>query len=183
MVQNFVTQNRNHRPLSRYESPITLPFSPILILISNLPAFDETTLICYVKITQVFALWFIPFHRVPVSLVAELQLVRPPSSRKYYIQSQNDLYQTSEFVKFVAPLGIASTFVALWGYAATLMCVLGALLFAPLTWAEEAWAKKGQEVGRGRAIERVDGVDGLSSQLPAEKREGQFGSMQVVKPD
>lgn len=59
------------------------------------------------------------------------------AAQKYYIKSQEDLYQTNEFVKFVLPWGIGETVVWLWQVVATLACVLGAMLFWPLTWVRE----------------------------------------------
>ncbi|GAB7357839.1 hypothetical protein MBLNU230_g0010t1 [Neophaeotheca triangularis] len=156
--------------------------SPKIDLTVHSVAFDETTLLCYVKITQLFSLWFIPFYHERVSLVTELQLVRPPSSHKYYIQAQNDLYQTDQFFKFFAPWGLGWGFVTLWHYWATLMCVIGAVVLAPLTWAEEAWAGKKEGVVRGRVMNGVDGVGRVEDRVEPDKREGRFGGMQVVRP-
>ena len=57
--------------------------------------------------------------------------------KKYYIQSQNDLYQTSEWIKFVVPFGIGVTFTMMWQFFATILCVMGAIAGWPLTWVEE----------------------------------------------
>jgi len=54
---------------------------------------------------------------------------------KYYIQSQNDLYQVNEFVKFFWPGGFL--FVWAWQLFATLFCVLGAIALSPITYAEQ----------------------------------------------
>lgn len=57
----------------------------------------------------------------------------------YYITSQNDLYQTSEWIKFLVPWGIGSTLLVAWQLFATLQCVIGALLLFPLTsWKERS---------------------------------------------
>ena len=53
---------------------------------------------------------------------------------KYYIQSQNDLYQTSEFVKFVVPWGLGVFFVVIGQFWATIMCVLGTKIYDVLVW-------------------------------------------------
>jgi len=53
---------------------------------------------------------------------------------KYYIQSQNDLYQTSEFIKFVVPWGLGVFLVVLWQFCATIFCVWGALVFDFACW-------------------------------------------------
>ena len=60
-----------------------------------------------------------------------------PSHSKYYIASQNDLYQTTEWIKFVLPWFIGYTFLMLAHFWATGMCVLGAMVGWPITWAEE----------------------------------------------
>ena len=87
----------------------------------------------YVNISQVFAIWFVPFHRSPVTLTTQLQLVRRSSSKRYYISSQNDLYQVDQFVKFFAPWGIRHSIVLLWHFWATLMCMILAWLGQPFT--------------------------------------------------
>ncbi len=108
-------------------------------------AYDEHNLILYVNISQTFAIWFIPFHRSPVTLTTVLQLVRGHSlnslpywhcfarrTGKYYIFSQNDLYQVDQFVKFFLPWGIGTLVIGVWHWFATLVCVLGAWIFQPL---------------------------------------------------
>ena len=62
------------------------------------PAYDEKTLRLYVQMHQLFKIWLIPGYSAPVSLVTVLQLVR--RNGLYYIQSQHDLYQVNELVKF-----------------------------------------------------------------------------------
>ena len=59
------------------------------------------------------------------------------AGKKYYIQSQNDLYQTSEWIKFVVPFGIGVTFTMMWQFFATILCVIGVIAGWPLTWVEE----------------------------------------------
>ncbi|GAB1318960.1 Putative flavin-binding monooxygenase-like protein [Madurella fahalii] len=41
--------------------------------------FDQRTNLLYVKISQVFSIWLIPFHRAPVSLVTVLHLAPAPA--------------------------------------------------------------------------------------------------------
>ena len=60
---------------------------------------------------------------------------RPRESAKWYIQSQNDLYQTDQFVKFFMPH--LAWIVPLWQYFATLVCIVASYVFAPVTWWEE----------------------------------------------
>jgi len=159
-------------------------------------AFDETELILYVNISQVFAIWFVPFHRAPVTLTTKLQLVRPPHSRKYYIQEQNDLYQVDQFVRFFAPWGIGTTVVYFWHFFATVMCVILALSGAPFTWLEQAYAEtrqKGAKKDAGKLMDDVaesvrqgihDGAEDNSTGYQKQSgSEQQFGNMQVIKPD
>lgn len=52
----------------------------------------------------------------------------------YYILSQNDLYQTSEFIKFVVPWGLGVFFVGACQIWATVLCVVGTKTFDLLVW-------------------------------------------------
>ncbi|OAP65255.1 hypothetical protein AYL99_01227 [Fonsecaea erecta] len=54
---------------------------------------------------------------------------------KYYIQSQNDLYQTTEFIKFLVPWGIGVFLVITWQFCATMFCVIGTKVYDLLMWA------------------------------------------------
>ena len=110
--------------------------SPRIQLSVHSVAFDQPNNLLYVGISQRFAIWFVPLHRTDVQLVTVLELEHQKSNGKYYIKSQNDLYQTDQFVKFVLPYG-GPILVWLWQTIATLSCVLLALLFWPLTAFEE----------------------------------------------
>ncbi|CZT18738.1 uncharacterized protein RCC_04582 [Ramularia collo-cygni] len=107
--------------------------SPRIELSVNSIAFDEKNLILYVGISQVFAVWFIPFYRAPVTLTTVLQLTKPTGSTVYHIKSQNDLYQVDQFVRFVAPWGIGHVLVLFWHFWATFFCIIGARIGRPLT--------------------------------------------------
>jgi len=114
-------------------------------------SFDEKNNVLYVGLTQVFAIWAIPTHRSEVSLVTVLHLVQGPekdvtvldstgiptgqAKNKWYIQSQNDLYQTDQFIKFVLPW--LAWLVPLQQWIATLVCIFFSYVFEPLTWWEE----------------------------------------------
>ncbi|EMC98204.1 hypothetical protein BAUCODRAFT_32199 [Baudoinia panamericana UAMH 10762] len=117
--------------------------SPIVESHVNGVAYDEANMVLFVSISQVFAIWFIPFHRSPVNLTTRLQLTHKPSvskpsvPTKYYIEEQNDLYQVEEFVKFFAPWGVGTFFVHLWHFWATFFCVALALIFSPVTQFEQ----------------------------------------------
>jgi hypothetical protein len=66
--------------------------------------------------------------------------VHSEDESKYYIKSQEDLYQLNEVVKFFWPGG--ATIIWFWQLAATGMCILGALILAPVTWIEQRHANK-----------------------------------------
>ncbi|KAL9098344.1 MAG: hypothetical protein Q9163_005986, partial [Psora crenata] len=90
---------------------------------------------------------------------------------RYLIQSQNDLYQVNEFVKFISWFGLLSWLVLLSQFVATGFCVLGAAAFWPVSWAEQRVAAGGgPEIKEGRRTRRlkdsvlmdaVNGVDGV----------------------
>ncbi|KAF9899478.1 hypothetical protein BX616_003014 [Lobosporangium transversale] len=87
--------------------------------------------VLYVEISQVFSLWFVPLYKSHVHFVAALHLTQFPDDKRYYIFKQEDHYQFNEFVKFVWPGG--DTFLTIWQFTATLACIIGGLLLAPLT--------------------------------------------------
>lgn len=134
--------------------------SPHIELTVESVAFDAQHLLLYVSIHQIFRIQWIPFHKSDVRLTTVLKLVedetrkaeiedftghqankliksdysalRAPNKR-YLIQSQNDLYQTNEFIKFVLFFGGCSAVMALQ-YIATLACVLGSIIMWPVTY-------------------------------------------------
>ncbi|KAI6892031.1 hypothetical protein D0869_14098 [Hortaea werneckii] len=137
--------------------------SPKIDLQVNSVAYDEANLILYLNITQTFAIWFIPFHRSPVNLTTVLHLTRSPSSKKYLIKSQNDLYQVDQFVRFFLPWGgIGTTLVSLWHAWATFFCVVLAWIFAPFLRLEQAWAERrtrgAAETRLMRTVDRIEEV-------------------------
>lgn len=135
-------------------------------------AFDQDNLKLYVTISQIFSIFIIPFYLAPVSLTTVLTLTTDPNeyrgykdfektgrqlqhsdhsseetrydgeTTKYWISSQEDLYQTTEFVKFILPFGIGVFAVFVWHVFATAGCVLGSLVLSPVTWAEERFSLK-----------------------------------------
>lgn len=104
-------------------------------------AFDKSSLILYVMISQRFRIWIVPFYVAPVNLVTVLQLVHDKESDKYYISSQDDLYQVNQFVRFIWLGG----WLVLWlcQITATFFCLIGAILLWPQTWVEEHWLRDG----------------------------------------
>jgi hypothetical protein len=95
--------------------------------------------------SQIFSIWLVPFHVAPVTLTTVLDLTHESvksdartngDHKRYYISKQEDLYQTSEFVKFLMP-HIGRWVVFAWHLIATLFCVLGVTLLWPILWLEE----------------------------------------------
>jgi hypothetical protein len=151
-------------------------------------AFDQDNLKLYVTISQIFSIFIIPFYLAPVTLTTVLTLSTDPNeyrgykdfektgrqlqhsdqsseetkfngeTTKYWISSQEDLYQTTEFVKFILPFGIGVFAVFVWHVLATAGCVFGSLVLSPVTWAEERFSLK-REVGRasGHNVSEVTG--------------------------
>ncbi|KAH7080680.1 hypothetical protein FB567DRAFT_595021 [Paraphoma chrysanthemicola] len=111
-------------------------------------AFDQRHLILYTTISQTFRLWPVPFYAAPVRLTAVLRLQYNRADHKYYIRSQEDLYQVDQFARFLLP-GLW-VLVMLWQFVAALMCVLGAVLGTPVSVVEE-WYGWGS--GNDKALE------------------------------
>lgn len=93
--------------------------------------FNQKSNLLFVDIHQVFSLFFVPFYQSNVRLTTKLQLVQSPENNKYYIQSQEDLYQLNEVVKFFWPGG--ATILWLWQLLNMSLCVVGVLIFKPIT--------------------------------------------------
>lgn len=131
--------------------------SPQVSLKVHSVSWDKINDVMYVGITQNFAIWFIPFHQSDVSLVTVLRLVQQqnrlgaPTNEntystlanldmngggKWYIKSQNDLYQTDQFIKFVLPP--FAFILVFWQYFATLVCIICSYVFEPVSWWEES---------------------------------------------
>ncbi|EME47818.1 hypothetical protein DOTSEDRAFT_69674 [Dothistroma septosporum NZE10] len=120
--------------------------SPKIDLTVHSVAFDETNLILYINISQVFSIWLVPFHHAHVNLTTVLQLVR--KQRKYYIQSQNDLYQADQFIKFPPGLShMGPLFILFWNFLATFFCVVGAYIGAPFTRYMQRQSEKRNDMG------------------------------------
>ncbi|RMY76489.1 hypothetical protein D0863_01911 [Hortaea werneckii] len=177
--------------------------SPKIDLQVNSVAYDEANLILYLTITQTFAIWFIPFHRSPVTLTTVLHLTRSPSSKKYLIKSQNDLYQVDQFVRFFLPWGIGSGLA--WAERRTTGAETG--LMKTVSRIEEVrmrgFGGRNGEAGTGQeeaaaaeTLEDIAGhvrVSGRDADAEVRKLMGfgsegagdktQFGSMQVVRPN
>jgi hypothetical protein len=109
--------------------------------------YDQKQQLLYVSLSQIFHLFFLPrfLYGQEVSLVTILSLSHDVDSGKYTIESQEDLYQSSELVKFFTPRGTGTVFVAFWQWVATVFCIIGSLVLAPVTWFEEIVQEKGAQ--------------------------------------
>jgi hypothetical protein len=98
-------------------------------------AFDRHKKKLYVSLHQQFAIWFIPFYSINVSLVTVMQLRNQfpehgangeVPTRRYLIARQEDHYQVNEFIKFLLPFAAP----LLWAAQlfASLMSVISFLL-------------------------------------------------------
>ncbi|KAH6717396.1 hypothetical protein BKA61DRAFT_719399 [Leptodontidium sp. MPI-SDFR-AT-0119] len=114
--------------------------SPRIVLDVECDEFNQKSSILFVEIRQIFSLFFVPFYKSDVRLTTKLKLVHSEHDGKYYIKSQEDLYQTNELVKFFWPGG--ASIIWLWQLFATGLCILGALLLAPVTWIEQRHANQ-----------------------------------------
>lgn len=107
--------------------------------------YDQRQSVLYVQVSQIFSLWFIPFYKAHVRLVTMLHLSRiwdaNTNTNKYYIHKQEDHYQFNEFVKFIFPFG-GDLVLAFWQIIVAFFCVVGAVLFAPITWLEQIVADR-----------------------------------------
>jgi hypothetical protein len=134
-----------------------------------LAAFDEANLILYVTIFQVFRIWLIPFYYAPVTLTSVLTLEHDEQDGKYYIASQNDLYQVDQWIRFVAPGGWV--LVHLWHYWAMFFCLLGAIVLRPISLLEERWGMGSSGEVEWDRKKRMGHRDGMSGQEMLEKTE------------
>ncbi|KAN0105071.1 hypothetical protein V8E51_010816 [Hyaloscypha variabilis] len=121
--------------------------SPRIVLHVECDEFNQKSSILFVDIHQIFSLFFVPFYKSNVHLTTKLQLVHHANDGKYYIQSQEDLYQLNEVVKFFWPGG--ATIIWLWQLFATALCIVGALLLAPVTWVEQRHANSINGIKKG----------------------------------
>ncbi|KAK5167814.1 uncharacterized protein LTR77_007513 [Saxophila tyrrhenica] len=155
--------------------------SPDIKIRINSVAYDQEHMTLYVNLSQLFAIWFIPFHRSPVTLTTVLTLAHghalntstpppknptPHSQAQYFITSQNDLYQVDQFVRFFLPWGLGTTVIAVWHWVATLVCVVGAKVLQPVQWVfAELSRPLGEELEDGDGV----GEEGLE-RLGMERR-------------
>lgn len=86
-------------------------------------AFDAQHRVLYVSATQSFAIWFVPFYNVRVSLVTVLSLRRAVDV--WRVERQQDEYQVGEWVRFVLPFMLVSWLVWAAQLLGTAACLVG----------------------------------------------------------
>jgi hypothetical protein len=92
--------------------------------------YNQRAHLLYVDIRQLFTYFFLPIYTADVRLTTKLRLVPNAENNKFYIASQEDLYQTNEVVKFLCPGGATVLWFA--QLLATMLCILGVWLLAPM---------------------------------------------------
>ncbi|OQN97384.1 hypothetical protein B0A48_16543 [Cryoendolithus antarcticus] len=122
--------------------------SPKIELEIHSVAFDPKSLVIFVSLTQLFTPFLAPIFANRVDLDVKLRLIQHRHTGKYYITSQTDLYTIDQWVRFLIPWGIGTAMVCFLQFLATLGCVLGAWVGAPITWARERMTGQGQGTGR-----------------------------------
>ncbi|KAL4916182.1 hypothetical protein BDW62DRAFT_110135 [Aspergillus aurantiobrunneus] len=148
--------------------------SPHIDLEIRSVAYDKENLKLYVSIFQVFSIWIIPFHAAPVSLTTVLDLTTDPGEdgkgstqtdgkERYYIQKQEDFYQTSEFIKFVMPFG-GQLLVMMWHAFASLFSIIGVFALWPIMLGEDRGYFNNNYRFVNNAREGV--VDALNNHVP-----------------
>ncbi|KAL4778971.1 hypothetical protein BJX76DRAFT_342102 [Aspergillus varians] len=142
-------------------------------------AYDKENLRLYVSMFQVFSVWLIPFYSAPVSLTTVLDLTTDPSGqgwgedsaqgdgeKRYYIRKQEDLYQTSEFIKFVMPYG-GHLLVGMWHAFASLVSIIGVFVLWPVMWAaDRGYFEYHYRVANGAREGLVEALNSLNSHVP-----------------
>nr|OQO29929.1 hypothetical protein B0A51_02925 [Rachicladosporium sp. CCFEE 5018] len=111
--------------------------SPKIELEIHSVAFDAKSLVLFVSLTQLFTPFLAPIFANRVDLDVKLTLIQHRHTGKYYITSQTDLYTVDQWIRFLIPWGIGTAVVWFLQFLATIGCVLGAWLGAPITWARE----------------------------------------------
>ncbi|KHN97085.1 uncharacterized protein MAM_05194 [Metarhizium album ARSEF 1941] len=120
--------------------------SPDIDITVDSAVLDPHTDTLYVSIRQTFAIWFVPLYAARVRLLTVLALRKQrspsPASRaalsgpgqeraRYYISSQEDLYQTNDCAQFLVPR-VGPWLCLLWQLFSTALCVVGAVVLLPV---------------------------------------------------
>ncbi|TWU73180.1 hypothetical protein ED733_003873 [Metarhizium rileyi] len=120
--------------------------SPNIEIAIDSAVLDQRTGTLYVNIHQTFAVWFIPLYSARVRLLTVLHLEQrncrisreqaalsgPGHERpRYYVASQEDLYQFNDCLQFLLPRA-GPWLWSLWQLFSALLCVLSAVAFLPV---------------------------------------------------
>ncbi|APA09050.1 hypothetical protein SS1G_02924 [Sclerotinia sclerotiorum 1980 UF-70] len=177
--------------------------SPRIVVEVDGVEYNPETQTLFLQIHQIFHLFFVPFFAPTVYLTTILYLT-PSTGRlqshnhnsfegsstgasesrrrtKYLIKHQEDLYQSTEVVKFFWPGG--TKVISAWRLFATLLCISGAIIFAPFTWMQEwGWFGNGWDVKEKKKESRgeVNGVNG-SNGVNGGRRETRNANGEVRK--
>ncbi|KAF2747179.1 hypothetical protein M011DRAFT_65742 [Sporormia fimetaria CBS 119925] len=108
--------------------------SPRIDITVHSVAFDKPNLLLYVNLSQVFRIWIFPWYGAPVKFVTVIGLEHHHG--KYYIKSQDDLYQTDQWIRFIPFTPGLSLLVWILQYIATYLCWVFALMSWPVTFVE-----------------------------------------------
>jgi hypothetical protein len=76
---------------------------------------------------------------------------------RYYIHSQDDLYQVDEFIKFVLPPGWV--LVWLWHYWSTFFCLVGTFVLWPISAVEQFVWQQRNKTREGANEGMLDGIE------------------------
>jgi len=149
--------------------------SPHILLSVDSVAFDSKNDIMYVSARQRFTIFVFAWlgYKADVALTAKLNLKSKDDEsgmKRYYISHQEDLYQSTEFMKFAWFLWMPVWLFQIW---AAIFCVLLSWLGTPMTWWEERYQVQDlHNVARGEGLELellkterngADGTDGEKS--------------------
>ncbi|KAJ4159415.1 uncharacterized protein LMH87_008317 [Akanthomyces muscarius] len=131
-----------------------ITFAPKLDIVVDSTAFDEKNSLLYATARQSFTIWFFPIYSVTVKLVTVLKLEKQhsrlvhdgntspeleadgdstngASMLKYYIASQEDMYQMNYCLEFLGP-HVAARLWTLVQLFTTFVCMILSVLTLPL---------------------------------------------------
>lgn len=109
--------------------------SPQIIIHIDSIEHEQKSNTIYCELRQEFSKIFVPFYRNSAHLTTKLILHYEEHEGKYYIKTQEDLYQPDQLIRYFFPGG--SALILLFQYFAAYFCVIGALILAPITWFEQ----------------------------------------------
>ena len=110
--------------------------------------------------SQIFSIWLVPFYMSVVDFTTLLDLVTESPDvdncqKLYYIRKQEDLYQSSQLIKFFVP-HLGYPMVLGLRLFATLLCALGVSALWPVMWAEDRGIPPGKVLRKGNLVLDMD---------------------------